>query len=56
MMRYFQKQSVPVEKARGLSEQELLGKFVIGEFVDTKVPELSQLYAELFEATSRESN
>ena len=56
MMRWFQKQSVPVEKARGLSEQELLGKFVIGEFVDTKVPELSQLYTELFEATSRESN
>ena len=56
MMRYFQKQSVPVEKARGLSEQELSGKFVIGEFVDTKVPELSELYAELFEATSRESN
>lgn len=56
MMRWFQKQSVPVEKARGLSEQELSGKFVIGEFVDTKVPELSQLYAELFEATSRESN
>jgi 2-oxoglutarate ferredoxin oxidoreductase subunit beta len=56
MMRWFQKQSVPVDKARELSEQELSGKFIIGEFVDTEVPELSQLYAELFEATNRESN
>lgn len=56
MMRWFQKQSVPVEKARGLSDQELSGKFVVGEFVDIEAPELSGLYAELFEATSRGSN
>lgn len=56
MMRWFQKQSVTVEKARGMSEQELSGKFVVGEFVDAEEPELTQLYAELFEAASRGSN
>jgi 2-oxoglutarate ferredoxin oxidoreductase subunit beta len=56
MMRWFQRQSVPIEKAREMSEQELSGKFVVGEFVDIEEPELTQLYAELFEATSRGSN
>jgi len=56
MIRWFQKQSVTIEKAREMSEQELSGKFVIGEFVDIEVPELTQLYAEQFEAASRESN
>ncbi len=56
MMRWFQKQSVMTEKAREMSEQELTGKFVVGEFVDADAPELTQLYGELFEATSRESN
>jgi len=56
MMRWFQKQSVPVERAREMSEQELAGKFVVGEFVNIDAPELSQLYAELFETANRESN
>jgi len=56
MMRWFQRQSVPIEKAREMSEQELSGKFVVGEFVDIEVPELTQSYAELFEAASRGSN
>jgi 2-oxoglutarate ferredoxin oxidoreductase subunit beta len=56
MMRWFQKQSVTIEKSREMSDQELSDKFVIGEFVDVEVPELTQLYAELFEAASRESN
>ena len=56
MMRWFQRQSVPIEKAREMSEQELSGKFVVGEFVDIEAPELTQSYAELFEAASRVSN
>ncbi len=56
MLRLFQKQSVAIEKAREMSEQELVGKFVVGEFVDIDVPELSQLYEQLFEAMKRESN
>lgn len=56
MMRLFQKQSVTIEKARGMSEQELSGKFVVGEFAANEAPELSQLYAELFEVASRDSN
>jgi len=56
MMRWFQKQSITLEKAREMSEQELSGKFVIGKFIDIDVPELSQLYAEQFKVASRESN
>jgi len=56
MMRWFQKQSVTIEKAREMTEQELFGKFVVGEFVDVEAPELSKLYAELFEAANRDSN
>jgi len=55
MMRWFQKQSVTIEKAHEMTEQELLGKFVVGEFVDVEVPELTKLYAELFEAANRDS-
>lgn len=56
MMRWFQKQSVTIEKAREMTERELFGKFVVGEFVDVEAPELSKLYAELFEAANRDSN
>lgn len=56
MMRLFQKQSITIEKAREMSEEELSGKFVVGEFVDSEAPELSQLYAELFEVVGRGSN
>ncbi len=54
MMRWFQKQSVTIEKARGMSEQELADKFVVGEFVDIDVPDLNQMYEQLFEAARRE--
>jgi 2-oxoglutarate ferredoxin oxidoreductase subunit beta len=56
MMRWFQRQSVTVEKAREMTEQELFGKFVVGEFRDVEAPELTKLYAELFEAANRDSN
>ena len=56
MMRWFQKESVTIEKAEGMTGKELSGKFVVGEFQDVEAPELTGLYAELFEATSRDSN
>ena len=56
MMRWFQKQSITTERAREMTEQELLGKFVVGEFVNIEVPELTKLYADLFEAAIRGSN
>jgi 2-oxoglutarate ferredoxin oxidoreductase subunit beta len=56
MMRWFQRQSVTIEKARGMSEQELAGKFVVGEFVDIDAPDLNQMYEQLFEAAKRESD
>jgi len=56
MMRWFQKQSITIEKARGMSEQELADRFVVGEFVDIDVPDLNQMYEALFEAAKRESD
>ncbi len=56
MLRLFQRHSVTIEQSRGMSEQELAGKFVVGEFVDIDAPELSRLYEQLFEAAKRESN
>jgi 2-oxoglutarate ferredoxin oxidoreductase subunit beta len=56
MMRWFQKQSVTIEMAQGMTEQELSDKFVVGEFQDVEAPELTRLYSELFEAASRDSN
>jgi 2-oxoglutarate/2-oxoacid ferredoxin oxidoreductase subunit beta len=56
MMLWFQRQSVTVEKSQEMTTEELSGKFVVGKFQDIEVPELTGLYAELFEAASRESN
>jgi len=56
MMRWFQRQSITIEKARGMSEQELTDKFVVGEFVDIDAPDLNQMYEQLFEAAKRESD
>jgi len=56
MMRWFQKQSITIEKARAMSGQELSDKFVVGEFVDIDVPDLNQMYEQLFEAAKRESD
>ena len=39
-----------------MSERELSGKFVVGEFAGTEAPELSQLYVELFKVASLDSN
>jgi hypothetical protein len=39
-----------------MSEQELAGKFVVGEFIDIEAPDLNQMYEQLFEAAKREPN
>jgi hypothetical protein len=39
-----------------MSEQELVGKFVVGEFVDIEAPDLNQMYEQLFEAAKHEPN
>ncbi|WP_010477752.1 2-oxoacid:ferredoxin oxidoreductase subunit beta [Thermococcus zilligii] len=39
MLRWFLKNSVPVSKAKNMSEEELRDKFVIGEFVNRERPE-----------------
>jgi hypothetical protein len=48
MLRWFQKQSVTIEKARGMSEQDLAGKFVVGEFVDIEAPATTRPGSALF--------
>ncbi len=42
ILRYFKENSIKVNKAKGLSPEELEGKIVIGEFVDTEKAELSE--------------
>jgi 2-oxoglutarate ferredoxin oxidoreductase subunit beta len=56
MLRWFQKHSITIEKARGMGEHELAGKFVVGEFVDVEAPDLNQMYEQLFEAAKHEPN
>lgn len=41
--------SITLEKAKGMSEDELKGKFVIGEFRESPRKELSEKYIELIE-------
>jgi 2-oxoglutarate ferredoxin oxidoreductase subunit beta len=50
MMCWFRDSSITLEKARGMSEGELKGKFIVGEFVDFEAPELTEEYKKLFEA------
>jgi 2-oxoglutarate ferredoxin oxidoreductase subunit beta len=51
MLKYFKENSVPVEEAEKLSEEELERKIVVGEFVQRKRPTLVEtVYAVLEEA------
>jgi 2-oxoglutarate ferredoxin oxidoreductase subunit beta len=43
MLLWMKKQSVAVEEAKGLSETELEGKIVVGEFVDRKLSPLTEM-------------
>ena len=41
--------TIPLEKTKGMSEEELKGKFVVGEFRESPRKELSEKYIELIE-------
>ncbi|MGB9134456.1 MAG: thiamine pyrophosphate-dependent enzyme [Candidatus Bathyarchaeia archaeon] len=43
MLLWLKKRSVTVEEAKGLSEEELEGKIVVGEFVDRALPPLTEM-------------
>jgi len=45
--------SITIDKAKGLSEEDLRGKFVVGEFKESARPELSEKYIELIERVRR---
>ncbi len=42
MLQWMKEQSVTIEEARGLSEKELKGKIVVGEFVARTIPPLTE--------------
>jgi len=47
MMEYYRKNSVRVSRAKEMSEEELEGKIVVGEFLQIKKPELTDEIAKL---------
>jgi 2-oxoglutarate ferredoxin oxidoreductase subunit beta len=47
ILRYFKENSIKVNKAKDLSPEELEGKIVIGEFVDTEKAELTEEWERL---------
>jgi 2-oxoglutarate ferredoxin oxidoreductase subunit beta len=49
MLKWFREKAISMEKAKGLSPEELQGKFIIGEFVNKSRPEYSEEYAKLVE-------
>jgi len=53
MLKMFQKNSVSIEKAKTMSEEELKGKTVIGEFVDRDVEEYAEKYNRLIESLGK---
>jgi 2-oxoglutarate ferredoxin oxidoreductase subunit beta len=51
MLKWFKENSVTVKQAEGMSEEDLEGKIVVGEFVERKCPTLVEnVYALLKEA------
>ena len=55
ILRYFKENSIKVNKAKDLSPEELEGKIVIGEFVDTEKAELTEEWERLKFALMGES-
>jgi 2-oxoglutarate ferredoxin oxidoreductase subunit beta len=49
MMKWIRDNSVNKKQAESMSEQELAGKFVVGEFVNREKPELTAEYTKLIE-------
>ncbi len=48
-IKWFKENSIPVSKASSMSEEELKGKIVIGEFLDIQRPEYTEKYLALIE-------
>jgi len=54
MLRWFKENSVPLEEAEKMSEKEIEGKIVVGEFVVRRLPTLTEtIYETLEEAKKR---
>lgn len=49
MMKYLKENSVSVEKAKNMTEEELAGKIVVGVLRDRELPEYSEEYEKLIE-------
>jgi 2-oxoglutarate ferredoxin oxidoreductase subunit beta len=49
MLMWQKEHAVSVEKAKGLTPEEMQGKFVIGELYKTEAPEYTEVYARLIE-------
>lgn len=54
MMRYLKEQSVVKARADKMSEDELEGKIIVGDFVDRSRPEFTELLHKLIEEKRRE--
>lgn len=54
MMEWLKENSVPLSKAKEMSEQDLEGKVVIGEFVEREMVEYTELYKEICERAAKE--
>jgi 2-oxoglutarate ferredoxin oxidoreductase subunit beta len=52
MMRWLRDSSIPLERTRGMTDEQLKGKFIVGEFANFEAPELTEQYEKLFKATS----
>ncbi|NPA47200.1 MAG: 2-oxoacid:ferredoxin oxidoreductase subunit beta [Thermococci archaeon] len=53
ILKWYQKITVPINRARKMSQEELEGKVVIGEFVDRDRPGLVRAYREYVERAKR---
>jgi 2-oxoglutarate ferredoxin oxidoreductase subunit beta len=47
ILKFFKENSIRIDKASGMSEEELEGKIIIGEFADKEKVELSSQWIEL---------
>ena len=47
ILKYFKENSIKVNKAKDLSPEEVMGKIIVGEFVDTEKPELTEEWEHL---------
>jgi len=55
MLRWLKQNTIPLKEAEGKSEEELRGKYIVGEFLERKdVPELSETYQRLIAEARKE--